>query len=437
MPKRKIVRPLSMFPDIATQWHPSKNGDLTPDKVEAGSNKKYWWRCPAGPDHEWVARVANRTNLSTSCPFCCGRRVSITNSLASLYPEVADQWHWNKNIGTVPEQVASGTGKKYWWKCSAGPDHEWEAQVSSRTKGGTACPYCSGLKTSDTNSLAHLYPEVASQWHPTRNGTLQQSDVAGASGKRSWWQCPSNPNHIWEAPIIHRTKMRTGCPFCSGKRIQTNSLAHLHPEVAAQWDTAKNGGVTPYQVFPGSKKQHWWRCPEGPDHSWLAAIATRTKNSSKCPFCVGRRLSVTNSLAALYPNVATEWHPSRNGSLTPENVLGGTSKYYWWQCSVGLDHEWEASVSSRTKGNKGCPFCRGLKVSRTNSLESLYPEIAALWHPTKNESLTPSDVVAGSGKEYWWHCTRNLSHEWTSSVALMTRAIPRCRFCGMRPRVPT
>ncbi|MFM8466213.1 MAG: zinc-ribbon domain-containing protein [Oxalobacteraceae bacterium] len=42
---------LSDFPEIAAQWHPTKNNGVTPDQVAAGSNKKYFWKCDKGPDH--------------------------------------------------------------------------------------------------------------------------------------------------------------------------------------------------------------------------------------------------------------------------------------------------------------------------------------------------------------------------------------------------
>jgi hypothetical protein len=38
--------------DLAAQWHPDKNGSLTPADVSRGCNKKVWWRCPADPTHE-------------------------------------------------------------------------------------------------------------------------------------------------------------------------------------------------------------------------------------------------------------------------------------------------------------------------------------------------------------------------------------------------
>lgn len=52
-----------------------------------------------------------------------------------------------------------------------------------------------------------------------------------------------------------------------------------------------------------------------------------------------------------------QWHPTLNGSLTPDAVTYG-SKKVWWQCPEG--HVWRAVVYSRTGTKKcGCPVCAG------------------------------------------------------------------------------
>src|SRR5262249_62399426 len=113
-----------------------------------------------------------RTN-GGGCPFCSGNLVSVTNSLASLQPDVAVQWHPTKNGNLTAAQVTSKSHKNVWWKCPNGPDHEWEAPPSSRTVlGGGGCPFCKGLKVSVNNSLAACFPGIAAEWHPTKNGEL-------------------------------------------------------------------------------------------------------------------------------------------------------------------------------------------------------------------------------------------------------------------------
>src|SRR5262249_48913012 len=144
----------------------------------------------------------------------------------------------------------------------------------------------------------------------------------------------------------------------------------------------------------------------------------------------GQRLSVTNSLAFCFPDVAAQWHPTKNGGLAPDKILAGSTKKVWWQCSKGPDHVWEATVFRRTRGDEatGCPFCAGHKVSVTNSLFSLFPNVAAQLHPTKNGSLTPDKVVAGSRRKVWWQCPKNHNHEWQAALFDRTKGSRGCPF---------
>jgi len=49
-------------PEVAKQWHPTKNADLSPFDITSGSNKKVWWKCPKGEDHEWEMSIASRAS---------------------------------------------------------------------------------------------------------------------------------------------------------------------------------------------------------------------------------------------------------------------------------------------------------------------------------------------------------------------------------------
>ena len=97
------------------------------------------------------------------------------------------------------------------------------------------------------------------------------------------------------------------------------------------------------------------------------------------------------SLAETHPELAREWHPTKNESISPNNVTQGSGKNAWWKCSKGEDHVWQSRIHSRTKQNKGCPFCSFHKVSSLNSLSAQLPEIAKQWHTTKNGSYKLKD----------------------------------------------
>ena len=55
-------------PELAKQWHPSKNANLTPEMVTAYSNKSVWWQCLCG--YEWQAKINNRSNGWNACSTC-------------------------------------------------------------------------------------------------------------------------------------------------------------------------------------------------------------------------------------------------------------------------------------------------------------------------------------------------------------------------------
>src|ERR1039458_2277030 len=99
-------------------------------------------------------------------------------------------------------------------------------------------------------------------------------------------------------------------------------------------------------------------------------------------------------LSQSHPLLAAQWHPTKNGNVSPDEVWANYSKKFWWRCEKG--HEWEARIRNRAIEGNGCSCCSGLAASPENSLAALYPEVAKEWHPTKNGKRTPSGVVATS-----------------------------------------
>ena len=67
-PKGKSLAEVN--PELAKEWHSTRNGDLTPKDVGIGSNKRVWWKCNKGKDHEWQAQIKLRTNRGDGCQKC-------------------------------------------------------------------------------------------------------------------------------------------------------------------------------------------------------------------------------------------------------------------------------------------------------------------------------------------------------------------------------
>lgn len=61
----------TLKPKVAEEWYEPLNGDLCPENVTLGSNKKVWWQCSDG--HVWRAAIYSRTRKKgAGCPVCAG-----------------------------------------------------------------------------------------------------------------------------------------------------------------------------------------------------------------------------------------------------------------------------------------------------------------------------------------------------------------------------
>ena len=271
----------NVYPEIAKEWHPTKNGTLRPTDVIAGSHKKVWWVCNKG--HEWLATIHNRTAAGTKCPYCSNKKVlSGFNDLASTNPTVANEWNYEKNTCLLPTMISSGSNKKVWWKCSLG--HEWQAAIVERAIRGTGCPYCANQKVLiGFNDLATTNPDVALDWNYSKNQELLPTMIPSGSQKRVWWKC--SLGHEWQETIVNRTIRGYGCPVCSGHRVLAgfNDLATIYPDIAEEWHPTKNADATPSKVSPTSNRKVWWICRKG--HEWQARIGSRTLKRAGCPVC--------------------------------------------------------------------------------------------------------------------------------------------------------
>lgn len=258
--------------------------------------------------------------------------------------QLLDQWAAEANLPLTPENIPYGSTKKVWWQCAQG--HRWQVTVNNRTSSHTDCPYCSGRAAwSGETDLASQFSELAGEWHPTKNLPLTPERVLPGSEKKVWWRC--GLGHVWRATIHSRTD-GCGCPVCANRAVAPgiNDLASQFPRLAKEWHPTKNGTLTPQEITFGTKRKVWWRCDKG--HEWCVSVQSRTLDGTGCPVCAGRAiLPGENDMASQFPKVAREWHPTLNGSLTPQMVTAGSHKKVWWLCTEG--HVWKAAIYSPSR----------------------------------------------------------------------------------------
>jgi hypothetical protein len=259
----------SQHPKLAREWS-DKNG-IPADHQLAGGNKKAWWRCSNG--HEWQTKINVRVKLGANCPVCSNQKVIPgLNDLSTIHPEIAAQWHPDKNGEIAPSSVSVGSAKSYWWKCNYG--HEWRAALSSRRRNG--CPVCGNrIVIAGENDLCTTNPEIAAQWHPEKNRDLQPSQVALGQTKSIWWRC--SEGHEWKATLD--TRSRSGCPRCAKYGFDQSEDAELYfienTELHA-WKIGITGSNRSYDRLAEFERKGWVVLHRfGPYEGWIVRAAER------------------------------------------------------------------------------------------------------------------------------------------------------------------
>lgn len=143
------------------------------------------------------------------------------------------------------------------------------------------------------------------------------------------------------------------------------TLMEERPDLLEEWDWEENEkrGLRPNEVSAGSGKikacwKHWdeelkmW-------HRWETAIKNRVKGCG-CSVCAGKKvLKGSNDLATKMPHIAVQWHPTKNGGRTAQDVGVSSEEPVWWRCP-NCGHEWQQYIKARIKQypKRPCPKCR-------------------------------------------------------------------------------
>ena len=123
-----------LHPELMSEFHPTKNGELLVHLLTTGSDRRVWWQCSKGHDYEM--RV-NRRIERERCPIC--RKENKPNNLTLTHPELTKEFHSTKNGDLSVATLTKSSQKKVWWQCTKG--HDYEMFVKQRVN-GYGCPIC-------------------------------------------------------------------------------------------------------------------------------------------------------------------------------------------------------------------------------------------------------------------------------------------------------
>ena len=465
----------TVAPEVASEWDDDLNYPLTAYEVTRNSNKKVMWKCRLG--HSWKAKVNDRTS-GTNCPYCAGRSVLPGfNDLATVFPELAAQWNYEKNYPLTPQEITKASNKMIWWTC---PDcgETWRASANDRIR-GCNCPRCSPNGTSfpeqaifyylkknfevenrvkiDGKEIDIFIPKLnigieynglyyhkvlfdRSEYDREKKAffesrgiciiQINESDCNSTTGDTIYC-IPNNKGLEWAIAQlcmilnvsidvdIARDNIQI-LQLIYKKRVE-NSIAETNPDLISEWNFDKNGSVSPFALSFGSSRKIWWRCKEG--HEWQDSVTHRVHGRG-CPYC-SRRITIQgkNDLKTLFPIILSEWDYDKNTILL-EEVSAHSAQKVWWICEKG--HSWQASISHRTKG-QGCPICKNrVLLVGYNDLQTRYPHLAAEFDCESN-GCKPDQIMFGTNKSYKWICPK-CGYKWTAAVTdrIRGRGCPEC-----------
>lgn len=224
------------------------NKEVKIDHVAKSTPKKVYWKHTTedGVEHKWLARISDRTNNNSGCPFC--------NSNNILKPGINDLDTWCKNneFGEVlkrqwtgitengdsisMQDISFGSHTKLLWKCDC--TKTWYARLLFRTYNKkSTCPECSlersvelkrirDLENSKTlrewcNENSIVGEQLLREWvgEDINGNSIDIDNITHGSTQKVMW-CHTNSKgelHKWEASIHNRTSHYSMCPYCNNK----------------------------------------------------------------------------------------------------------------------------------------------------------------------------------------------------------------------------
>lgn len=222
---------------------------------------------------------------------------------------------------------------KVWWKYKYG--HEWEARIQKRSI-GRECPECQKFNRTSFPEfiifyyIHKYYPDAINSYKAPFLGTMEldiyiPSLKVGIEYDGVW--------HIVERDIDKdRICENNGITLIRVRLSKVEAYERKDPIIISEDNSPASIEKVLNELFPiiGSKTMKF---NVGEEYQSIVEKYRDTK--------------ISNNLAEVYPGLAEEWHPIKNGNLKPENIPAVTSSTkYWWKCSK-CGYEWRAQLNNR------------------------------------------------------------------------------------------
>ena len=291
--------------------------------------------------------ISSRTLAGHKCPYCMHQKVLTgENDLATLRPDLVEEWDYEKNAPLLPSQVLSQSIKYVWWKCPV-CGHSWKSKIGNRFN-GRGCPNCSQAGTSFIEQSLYFYvkkafPDALSRYkfknvemdiyipslltaieydgsfyHKSEYASIRETkkDVFCTQNNIRLIRLREKPLPFTKSAInlecdcskwnriektisdlliflngnlIDKIDLKKDLPnIITSKRklIKDRAFGKEFPNLLNEWDYEKNLPAIPDYFTKGSDAKVWWKCTQG--HSYIQSIANHCRGT-RCPICYGEK----------------------------------------------------------------------------------------------------------------------------------------------------
>ena len=345
---------LKIKPELAKLWHPTKNGNLKPSEVNAGSRRLCWLLCKNG--HEFKTSPKARGHRFT-CPYCSGKRITWDNNLEYLYPSIAKQWHPTKNK-YKPNEVSPGSHDKAWWICKK--KHIFKQEIRYKIKNVNSCTKC---HSQISKVQLKIYCELKYVFNDTKLKEIfnkLEIDIYVPSLKlgleydgnyyhKDKYLKDRNKNKKLKALSIDLIRFRElplkkisiNDIFVSTNDLKKNDINKLLIKILKLRKNIDNKLRKKIEIYISSE-------------NFLRETEYK-KLLDDYPYP-----PIDRSLPYRFPDLIEEWDYEKNNNLNPKLFSYGSNEKVWWICK-DFKHSWKATISDRTIKNAGCRICNDIK----------------------------------------------------------------------------
>lgn len=423
-------------PEIINEWNLEKN-KFTPNEVTSKSNLLVWFKCKDG--HEWTSTPKRRTR-GDGCPICTkdkmpnlirvGKLKKAGVSFAEKYPELLDEWDYDRNV-YKPEELTPYSGYKVHWKCKF--NHNWEATISNRTQNNSGCPFCksstSKLEVFILCEFKKLFKNVL--WRGKISGfecdVIIEDIKTGIEIDGAYWHDDKLERDNLKYKIFNDNDYKL-------LRLRDYRLPIIEGDVVLYDNKSKEIDLVVNLLKLINKYNPEFGITEYITNKQQIGLVEYNKILSLLP-----APTETETLAYNNPSLSVEWDLEKNFPLTPEMFSPNSEKKVFWMCNNGHP-SWEASIKNRNAHNSGCPICYKENVSNivrkallkksNTSLGKENPAFLTEWDYDIN-SISPFHVSPKSNLKVHWKC--KFGHKFEMSIGLRDRG-SNCPHCHQKFR---